>query len=276
MVSGRSFTELDTPENLPVAIINEALAETLFPGEDPLGKRFRREPWPQERATASPGELEMPWLTVVGVAPNMAAQGLGNTTNAEGRHYWLPLHPGETASFMTIAARGPADPMQLAEVIRREVIKMDPNLPLYAVATPEMIIREDTVGNRVISNIFKIFGLVAVFLASVGIYGIMSFSVNQRTMEFGIRSALGATGRNILVLVMRSGLLQFLVGLVLGLVGAFFFAQLMRDFLYGVSTQDPFNYLMVGLVFTTVAVSACLMPARRAARVDPAQALRYE
>lgn len=276
LTAGRSFTEMDTPENLPVAVINQALAETLFPGENPVGKRFRREPWPQERATTPPEELEMPWLTVIGVAPDMAAQGLGNTTNAEGRHYWLPLHPRETASFMTIAARGPADPMQLAEVIRREVIKMDPNLPLYAVATPETIISEDTVGNRVISSIFKIFGLVAVFLASVGIYGIMSFSVNQRTMEFGIRSALGATGRNILVLVMRSGLLQFIVGLSVGLVGAFFFSQLMRDFLYGVSTQDPFNYLLVGLVFSAVAVSACLMPARRAARVDPAQALRYE
>jgi predicted permease len=276
LIEGRPFTDLDTPEGLPVAIINKALAETLFPGESPLGKRFRREPWPQERATLTPEELDFPWLTIVGVAPNMAAQGLGNTTNAEGRHYWLPLSPEQAGGFMTIAARGPSDPMRLAEQVRREIAKLDPNLPLYAVATPATIIEEDTVGNTIISNIFKIFGLVAVFLASVGIYGIMSFSVNQRIMEFGIRTALGATGRNILVLVMRSGLLQFLVGLAVGMVGAFFFSKLMRNFMYEVSVQDPLNYIMVSVVFTIVAVSACLMPAHRASRVDPGRALRYE
>ena len=276
LIAGRSFNQMDTPDNLPVAIINAAMAKALFPGEDAVGKRFKQEPGPQERATRPPGEIDYPWLTVVGVAPDMAAQGVGNTTPAEGQHFWLPLQEDNTASFMTIAATGPADPMVLADLVRREVIKLDPNLPLYAVATPYTIVREDTVGSRIISNIFKIFGLVAVFLASVGIYGIMSFSVNQRTMEFGIRSALGATGRNILMLVMRSGLLQFKVGLLLGLVGAFFFSRLMQNFLYGVSTQDPMNYLLVGVIFTVVAVSACLMPARRASQVDPGQALRYE
>ncbi|HSH09290.1 MAG TPA: FtsX-like permease family protein, partial [Oceanipulchritudo sp.] len=276
LIEGRSFTELDTPDTLPVAIINKALAEVLFPGENPIGKRFKREPFPPERATRPPEELDFPWLTVVGLAPNMAAQGVGSTTPAEGRHYYLPLHPENAAGFMTIAAVGPRDPMQLTEIIRKEVVKLDPNLPLYSIATPATIIEEDTVVNRVIAGIFKIFGVVAVFLASVGIYGIMSFSVNQRIMEFGIRSALGATGRNILVLVMRSGLLQFMVGLVIGLVGAFFFSKLMQNFLFGVSTQDPLNYMLVAIVFTVVAVSACLMPARRASQVDPGQALRYE
>jgi predicted permease len=276
LIDGRAFTDLDTPENLPVAVINQALAESLFPGENPIGKRFKREAWPQERATRAPEDIDFPWLTVIGVAPNMAAQGIGNTTGAEGRHYFLPMDEGEMAMFMTIAARGPKDPMRLTEVIRNEVIKLDANLPLYAVATPEMIIAEDTVGNKIISNIFKVFGLVAVFLASIGIYGIMSFSVNQRTMEFGIRSALGATGRNILVLVMRFGLIQFLIGLSIGLVGAFFFSKLMRNFLFGVSVQDPINYIVVAVIFTSVAVAACLMPARKASQVDPGQALRYE
>jgi predicted permease len=276
LTGGRVFTELDTPDTLPVAIINQALADVLFPGENPVGKRFKREPWPQERATRPPEEIDFPWLTVVGVAPNMAAQGIGNNTPADGRHYFLPLQPDNAAGFMTIAARGPRDPLKLTEIIREEVVKLDPNLPLYSVATPATVIAEDTVGNRIIANIFKIFGAVAVFLASVGIYGIMSFSVNQRIMEFGIRSALGATGRNILVLVMRSGLVQFAAGLLLGLVGAFFFSKLLRNFLFGVSAQDPLNYLLVAVVFSVVAVSACLMPARRASQVDPAQALRYE
>lgn len=276
LIEGRSFTRMDTADTLPVVIINEALANNLFPGENPIGKRIKREPWPQERASADPEDIDFPWLTVVGVAPSMAAQGLGNTTPAEGAHYWLPLNPGETATFMTIAATGPENPLKLTEIIRSEVIKLDPNLPLYSVATPQTIIEEDTVGNTIIANIFKIFGFVAVFLASVGIYGIMSFSVNQRTMEFGIRSALGASSRNILSLVMKSGLLQFVIGLVMGLVGAWFFSKLMQNFLFGVSSQDPVNYILVGLIFTVVAVSACFMPARRASQVHPAQALRYE
>jgi predicted permease len=277
ILAGRAFTELDTPDNLPVVIVNEALAEALFPDEDPIGKRFRREPWPQEKANMTPEEIdEIPWFTVVGIAPNMAAQGVGNTTGAEGRHYWRPLQEDSTPTFMTIAVSGPGNPMNLMEVVRQEVIKLDPTLPIYAAATPAQIIEEDTAISRILANIFKIFGMVAVFLASVGIYGIMSFSVNQRTMEFGIRAALGATGRNILVLVMRFGLVQFTVGLALGLVGAFFFSRLMQNFLFEVSPQDPLNYILVALVFSTVAVSACLMPARRAARVDPAQALRYE
>jgi ABC-type antimicrobial peptide transport system permease subunit len=206
----------------------------------------------------------------------MAAQGVGNSTPADGRHYWIPLNPDNAANFMTIAVRGPGDPLRLGGLIREEVIKLDPTLPVYSLATPAMIIKEDTVANVIIANIFRIFGAVAVFLASVGIYGIMSFSVNQRTMEFGIRAALGANRAAILRLVLRSGLLQFLTGLAIGLVGAFFFARLMRGFLFGVSTQDPVHYLVVALVFTLVAVSACLMPARRASRVHPAQALRCE
>jgi predicted permease len=277
LLDGREFTDFDTPENLPVAVINEAMAQALFPGEDPVGRRFKVEPWPQERAGMRPGELEaIPWLTVVGVAPNMAAQGVGNSTPADGRHYWIPLNPDNAANFMTIAVRGPGDPLRLGGLIREEVIKLDPTLPVYSLATPAMIIKEDTVANVIIANIFRIFGAVAVFLASVGIYGIMSFSVNQRTMEFGIRAALGANRAAILRLVLRSGLLQFLTGLAIGLVGAFFFARLMRGFLFGVSTQDPVHYLVVALVFTLVAVSACLMPARRASRVHPAQALRCE
>jgi len=277
LLAGRAFTELDTPENLPVAIINEAMAEALFAEEDPLGKRFRREPWPGEKANMTPEEIDaIPWYTVVGVAPNMAAQGLGNTTGAEGRHYWIPVNNENTPNFMTIAVTGPGDAGGLMKTVREAVIKLDPTLPIYAAATTARIIEEDTAVPRILANIFKIFGIMAVFLASVGIYGIMSFSVNQRTMEFGIRAALGATGRNILVLVMRFGLLQFVVGLVLGLLAAFFFSRLMQNFLYEVSPQDPFNYILVATVFTTVAVSACLMPARRAARVDPAQALRYE
>lgn len=274
---GRDFDETDTLEGRDVTIINQALADALFPGENPVGKRIKREPWPQQRAVMSAEELEaIPWLTIIGVGPNMAAQGIGNTTGAESRHYWIPLTEEQTATFMTVAARGPGDPSQLRQVIREEVIKLDPALPIYADATPATIVKEDTTTPRILANIFKIFGFVAVFLASVGIYGVMSFSVNQRTMEFGIRSALGATAKNILTLVMRSGLGQFAIGLALGLGGAFYFSRLMQNFLFEVSPQDPMNYLMVALIFTVVAVSAIIMPARRAARVDPGQALRYE
>lgn len=277
---GRSFTELDCQDDAaPVAVVNEALAETLFPGEDPIGQRFRRAPWPQEIAhAANPADVQMPWLTIVGVAPNMAAQGLGNTTGAEGRHYFLPLRPGEARTFMTIAARpqGTLDPLKLAASVREEVVKLDPNLPLYATGTPAMIIEEDTAFRRVIANIFKIFGGLAVFLASIGIYGVMSFSVNQRIQEFGIRAALGAIPRNILKLVMQGGFVQLLVGLVVGLVVAFFATRSMQQMLYGVTNNDPLTYVMVSLLFSAVALTAVFFPARRAAQVHPAQALRNE
>jgi predicted permease len=279
-LKGRSFNELDCQDSAtPVTVINKALADTLFPGEDPIGQRFRRAPWPQELArVANPADIQTPWYTVVGIAPNMAAQGLGNQTGAEGRHYFLPLLPSDTRTFMTIAVRptGGQNPLTLASSVREEVVKLDPNLPLYAAGTPAMIIEEDTAFRRVIANIFKIFGGLAVLLASIGIYGVMSFSVNQRIQEFGIRAALGAIPRNILNLVMKGGFIQLIIGLVVGLVGAFFATKLMQRMLYQVANDDPLTYGLVSLIFSVVALAAVFFPARRAAQVHPAQALRNE
>lgn len=277
LLAGRSFNEFDTEDNADVAIINQSLAKELFGHEDPIGQRIRRQIWPQELAqNPDPETIDRPWLTVIGIAPDMAMQGVGNTTDSAGRGYFRPLAQMPAPMFMTIAAKGRGDPMALNPVVRQEIQKLDPNLPIYAVGTPEMIMNEDNRPNQIIANIFKFFGAVAVFLASIGMYGVMSFAVNQRWIEFGIRSALGATGRNLLSLVFQGGLWQLGIGLVIGLAGAYGFSQLLRTLLYGVETHDPITYLLVALLAAGVAVVAIIVPARKAARVDPAQALRHE
>lgn len=280
LLGGRSFTPIDSePNAAPVAIINEALAETLFPEGDPVGKQFRRAYWPNEIAQAAARGVELEdqqWITVVGVAPNMAAMGVGNHNGSEERHFFRPLPPGDARTFMTIAVSGGANPLNLTQVLREEVGKLDANLPLYSVGTPASLIAEDMTQNYLVTNIFRVLAGLAAILASIGIYGVVSFSVNQRTQEFGIRSALGAIPRNILQMVMQGGFAQLTIGIVLGMILSFIATRFTRNFLFDVSNNDWRIYTSVAVLFTLVALVAIFFPARRAARVHPAQALRHD
>jgi predicted permease len=282
LMTGRTFNDDDLDTRQPVAIVNTAFAEKHFPGEDALGRRFR--------TTNGEGTQPGPWRTIVGVVSTVRMLGPFNNPGVDESGFYIPFYstpggpvaPPFAPQFATVAVRPrPGQAVdQLANVLRREVRKADPNLPLYFVATPASQLDSFIAQNRIIATMFTIFGVVAIVLASVGIYGVMSFAVNQRTQEFGVRMALGANGNRILGMVLRQGGLQVALGVILGIGLAFGLAAALgsaiQTTLFGVTARDPLTYSLVVAVVTIVSLVAVLIPARRATRVDPMIALRAE
>jgi putative ABC transport system permease protein len=283
LLAGRTFTDDDLDLKLPVAIVNAAFARKHFGSESALGRRFRS----QSADGTQPGA----WRTIVGVVSTTRMLGPFNPPNTDDTGYYVPFYSTATgpalpapfvSQFATVVLKPhPGQPAEaLASVLRREVSKADPNLPLYFVGTPKNQADVFVAQNRIIATMFTIFGAVAVVLASVGIYGVMSFSVNQRTQEFGVRMALGANDARILGMVLKQGVAQIAIGLTLGLAFALAIAIVagngIQNTLFGVSARDPLTYgAVVGLV-TLVSLVATLVPASRATRVDPMIALRAE
>src|SRR5262245_5666575 len=283
LLEGRTFTGNDLDARLPVAIVNGAFARKHYGNESPLGRRFR--------TVVANGTQVGPWRTIVGVVSTVRMLGPFNNPGVDDSGFYVPFYsnpagpatPGPLVSqFATVVVKPRAGQRveALANVLRREMAKADPNLPLYFVGTPKSQIEGFVAQNRIIATMFTIFGLVAVVLASVGIYGVTSFAVNQRTQEFGVRMALGANDGTILGMVLRQGVLQIVAGLLLGLgfalaLGAAFGSGI-QNTLFGVSAQDPVTYGAVATLITAVSLTATLVPARRATRVDPMIALRAE
>ncbi len=283
---GRDFNLDDTDMRLPVAIVNAAFAKKHFGNESALGRRFR--------TVGNNGRLFGPWRTIIGVVNTVRMQAPFNQPNVDDTGFYVPYFsavfgPAQNGpipqQFSTIVVRprgagGSARAHAVATSLQHTVNQVDANLPLYFVGTPRE--GQDTflAQNRVIAGMFSIFGLVAVALASVGLYGVMSFSVNQRTQEFGIRMALGADNHNILRMVLRQGGFQLGLGLILGLGFTLLLGVLLRNavsnFLFNIQPYDPFTYGAVAVLLGTVAMIATLVPARRATRVDPMIALRAE
>jgi predicted permease len=283
LLEGRTFTTDDLDSRLPVAVVNAAFVAKHFAGQSVIGRRFRT----VDANGLQPG----PWRTIVGVASTIRMLGPFNAPNVDDSGFYVPFYsttsgpalPGPFVSqFATVIVK-PRDGQRadgLANALRREVQKVDPNLPLYFVGTPRTHLDGFIASNRIIAVMFSIFGAVAALLAAVGIYGVMSFAVNQRTQEFGLRMALGADAPRILRMVLKQGALQLGVGLVLGLGLAFAIAtaggQAIGNTLFGVSARDPFTFLVVVTLVTVVSLVAILVPASRATRVDPMIALRAE
>jgi putative ABC transport system permease protein len=284
LVEGRDFNAEDDDLKLPVAIVNTAFVQKFFNGESPLGRRFR---------TVGPNNFYGPWRTIVGVAPEfrMRAPFNGNNGPAGEEGFYVPLYANifgpvpatlPTPQFSTIVVRprGGQPGENAAALTRREMQTIDQNLPLYFAGTPRQLLNETLGQNRIIATMFTIFGAVALILAAVGLYGVTSFSVNQRTQEFGIRMALGANNGSILAMVLRQGLLQLGIGLTLGLGGALAAALLaaagIQNFLFEVKPHDPLTYATVFALLSAVSLLATFIPARRATRVDPMVALRTE
>ncbi|MBI3886397.1 MAG: ABC transporter permease [Opitutae bacterium] len=284
LTEGRDFDAGDLDAKLPVAVINAAFAQKHFGNESPLGRRLR--------VSLNNGLQLGPWRTIVGVVSTVRMQGPFNNPEVDDAGFYVPFYAGlfqaEVAKeavvpqFGTVVVRprgGQRGEAALA-ALRAEVKRADPNLPLYFVNTPKAN-QDGFIGqNKIVAQLFAAFGSVALLLASVGLYGIMSFSVNQRTQEFGIRMALGADANRILGLVLRQGLWQVGLGLSLGLGSAFLLGTLgadgIQNFLFGVSPVDPATYASVGLLLATVSLLATFVPARRATRVSPLTALRSE
>jgi putative ABC transport system permease protein len=260
VVKGRDFSEHDTAEKPFVVVINETMARKYWPGEDPIGKRLLD---PRDRT---------PPAEVIGVVGDVKHFGLDD--QAEEYIYTSALQtPG---SGMFVVVRTTTDPVGMTATLRKEVQALDKELPVFDVKPMEQRIVESTGARRLVMFLLGVFALVALILASVGIYGVMAYSVTQRTHEIGIRVALGASRGDILRLVVRQGMLLVLAGVALGLLVSLAVTRFMSGLLFGVMPNDPATLVGVSLLLAGIAFIACLVPALRAMKVDPMVALRYE
>jgi putative ABC transport system permease protein len=263
LMKGRPLSAQDAENQPLVALVNETMAEELWPGEDPIGKRIK-----------VPGSQRspQPWRTVVGVVSDVKQYGLDKK---EPMQIYLPeaQYPG---SFMTLVVRTSSDPKNLMAAIRNEILAADPDQAVYDIATMEQLLSDSIALRRFSMMLLIIFATLALTLAAVGIYGVISYSVTQRTHEIGIRMALGAGRGDVLKLVISHGMKLALAGIAAGVAASFALTRLMASLLYGVGATDAPVFVSIPVILAGVALGACFVPARRAARVDPMEALRYE
>ena len=265
VLRGRGFEPGDTRGSLPVAVVNQSFARNSWPGQDPLGRRIR---------IALNGRRDEPWRTVVGVVPDLAMEHVA--TSDDGAGFYLPLSQQGSALLNLVVETRDPDPLTVTQRVRGHVASLDPDLPIYYVYSMERAVEIVGVFPRFFAAAFSIFGLCALLLAAVGIYGVLALSVQRRTPEIGIRMALGARPGSVLGLIFRQGMAELLAGLGLGLLLAWLAARLLSSLLVGVDPQDPPTFLAVALVLAAVAIAACWFPARRASRTDPVAAIRYD
>jgi putative ABC transport system permease protein len=262
LLEGRDFERFDRADTLPVALVNRSFAEREWPGESPLGKRIRFK---------GDEETPEPWRTVVGVAPD---QWIGGLLESEQGGVYLPLAQ-ESRRFMSIAVRTRGEPLQYAAVVRQEMARINPDLPLYNLFTLEQVVSQNRFFYDFFGSLFAVFGAVALVLATVGLYAVMAFGVSRRTQEIGVRMAFGANQGRVLGMVLRQSLIQASLGLALGLPLAFLLSRLLANILFEVNPSDPITFTSIAVLLVLVALAAALVPARRASRVDPLEALRY-
>jgi predicted permease len=261
LLAGRTFTPADVGEDVPpVVVVNQSFAELHWPGEDPIGKRI-----------AFPGD-DPNWITVIGMTQDVKHYGLSEEMRP-GVYLSADRVP---QSSLTVVVRTGVDPLSIAERARELVLERDPEVPIYRAATMIQRLDDSLWSRRAASWTFVIFSGVALLLAVSGIYGVVSYAVNRRTHEIGIRMALGAQRRQVLAEVIRHGSWLLAAGVVLGLGGAAAAAQGLASLLFEVSATDPVVYTVVTVLLAAVALLANLIPARRAASIDPMDALRID
>jgi putative ABC transport system permease protein len=261
VLKGRSFTDADKAGSLPVAVVNETMARTYWANGDAIGKRFRFY-----------GPLERnPWIQIVGII-NDVRHDLNTPIVPE---YYM-AHAQDTWNAMVLVARTSVDPASTATALRQQVWAIDKDQPVFDVKTMTEVRAQSVALYSFSSVMLGIFAGVALLLASVGIYGVLAFAVTQRTQEIGIRMALGAKTADVLRLVLRHGMSMTILGIGLGLAGAWGLTRFISGLLVGVSTTDWLTFAVVTLSLLLAALLACYVPARRATKVDPLVALRYE
>jgi putative ABC transport system permease protein len=257
LLRGRNFTEQEVRQSDKVALVSQQLVDTVFPNEEPLGKRL---------VTAIGGQT----FEIIGVVGDIRHQSLG------GQPFPAMYFPTRDIGRFNLAIRTQGDPLSIVGAIRKEVQVLDPDQPIAAVKKMSDWVDSSTSAPRYRTTLLGMFAALAMILAATGIYGVMSYSVAQRTHEIGVRMALGARQFDVLKLVVRQGMLLTIVGVILGLIGAFALTRVMQSLLFGVTAKDPFTFAVVAALLIAVAFVACFIPARRATKVDPLVALRYE
>jgi len=263
ILKGRSFTDQDNRKDAPrVMIVDPSFAERYWPGEEVIGKAVR-----MGRRQDSPPTI------IVGMVGRVKMEGLDNDSNRTQAYF---PHRQMGVNSMTLILRTSTDPLTVAPAARKQVAMIDPDQPIYDVRTVEQL-RDDSVAPRRLSLLLLgVFAAVALTLASIGVYGVMSYSVTQRAHEMGIRMALGAGRGDVVKLVTKEGMSLAGIGLGLGLAGAFGLTRLMSTMLFGVTATDPVTFVTISIFLGVVAFCACFVPAHRATKIDPIVALRYE
>ncbi len=262
LLAGRLFDGTDTEESPRVVLINQTMARRFWPDGDPVGDRFKY---------GGP-DSDSPWMRIVGVVADVKRSGLDRPVRPS---TFVP-HSQVARGFMTLVVRTPGDPQALIPALRSAVWELDAELPVFSVSTVREQLDDSLAQRRFLMTLLTIFSGLALLLALVGVYGVVSYSASQRTREMGVRLALGAKRGQVLRLVLGEGFRLAALGAVLGLAGAFAVTRFMESLLFGVGAADPVSLLAVGLLVVGTSIAACCFPALRAARVDPASALRYE
>jgi len=267
LTGGRDFIEQDDMDSELVAVVNQPMVERYFDGQNPIGRRFR------EGASDT-----LPLLTVVGVAPDLHMNGNEppGDPDFQPAGYYVPLMQNDLSFLSIVALTRGQNPMAITADVRASVRRLDPDLPIYNVFSELEVVDRAVWFYSVFGTVFVVFGAAALFMASVGLYGVLSFGVSRRTAELGIRMALGAGSREVVTLVARQGAAQLGIGLAIGLVMAFGVTRLVAILMYNVDPQDPTVFLGVITLIVVVGMAAAIFPARRATSVSPVEALRYD
>jgi putative ABC transport system permease protein len=264
LMEGRLLEPRDGKKETPGVVVNASMAHTFWPHQSAIGHRIR------------PGGAKTAWFTIVGVVADIKNAGIDKPAGTE---IFLPYRALSRASALTdvnVALRTVGDPLSITNDVRRVVASIDPTVPVAKVRTMDDVIGAATARPRFLTLVLTMFSVLALGLATVGIYGVISYSVEQRTSEFGIKMALGAEPRQLLFQVIGQGLLLGLAGVILGIVGALYLTRSLEGLLFGVSRFDVSSFFITALILTGATVAASFLPAARAMRVEPIKALRYE